>query len=82
MPIYRMPHALTIATNQRLAPLAIDGVHDDDFVFYAIFQWQERKNPAELLEVYLSTFAGEDSVVLVLKTFVELPSEDPRSLSE
>ena len=80
VPIYRMPHALTIATNQRLTPLAIDGVRDDDFVFYAIFQWQERKNPAELLEVYLSTFASEDSVVLVLKTFVELPSEDPREI--
>ena len=80
MPIYRMPHALTTPPDRRLSPLAISGVRDDDFVFYAIFHWQERNNPTELLEVYLSTFSGEPSVALVLKTFVELPSEDPREI--
>lgn len=77
VPIFRVPHALPAGTGHSLPPLAINGVRDDDFVFYTIFHWQERKNPAELLEVYLSAFGGEDSVVLVLKTFVENAAEDP-----
>lgn len=77
VPIYRMPHTLAATPDPDLAPLEIDGVRDDDFVFYAIFHWQERKNPRELLEVYLSTFAGVDSVALVLKAYMQTPSEDP-----
>jgi len=81
VPIYRVPHALSADESGALKPLAIDGVHDDDFMFYAIFHWQERKNPAELLEVYLSTFAGENSVVLVLKTYLQHPSENPEEIN-
>ena len=38
-------------------------------IFYAVFQWIERKNPKTLLQTYLKTFTGRDDVVLVLKTY-------------
>jgi 2-polyprenyl-3-methyl-5-hydroxy-6-metoxy-1,4-benzoquinol methylase len=37
-------------------------------VFYAIFEWQERKGPHETLDAFLSAFTGADRAVLVLKT--------------
>jgi len=42
----------------------------DKFVFYSIFQWTERKNPAGLLRAYWSEFKGCRDVVLVLKTYL------------
>jgi glycosyltransferase involved in cell wall biosynthesis len=49
-------------------PLALDGIRDDDFVFYAIGAWIERKGMHFTLESYLRAFSGADRVVLVLKT--------------
>lgn len=42
---------------------------EDTYVFYAISQWQERKNFPDLLEAYWSEFTEEDDVVLFLKTY-------------
>jgi hypothetical protein len=43
-------------------------VEHDEFVVYSIFEWQERKCPAEQLRSYLYTFSGKDRTVLILKT--------------
>ena len=56
-------------------PAALAEIDDDDFVFYSIFQWQDRKNPEELLETYWATFAQDPQVVLVLKTYVDQVDE-------
>lgn len=48
-------------------PLAVP---EETFVFYSVFEWQERKNPAGLIAAYLSAFSGVDDVALVLKTYV------------
>lgn len=45
-------------------PLAIS---DDDYVFYAIGSWQERKNLMGVLVSYLTTFEETDNVHLVVK---------------
>jgi glycosyltransferase involved in cell wall biosynthesis len=47
----------------------IDFPTDVKFSFYSIFQWTERKNPTGLLQAYFSEFAGQEDVVLVLKTY-------------
>jgi 2-polyprenyl-3-methyl-5-hydroxy-6-metoxy-1,4-benzoquinol methylase len=39
-----------------------------DFVFYSIFEWQERKCPLELLEAYLRAFPTETDTLLLIKT--------------
>lgn len=41
----------------------------DDFRFYSIFQWSERKNPKALIQNYWKAFEGVDDVVLRLKTY-------------
>ena len=39
-----------------------------DFVFYSIFEWQERKCPLELLEAYVRAFPTETDTLLLIKT--------------
>ena len=41
---------------------------EHDFVFYSIFEWQERKGPLELLEAYLRAFPTETDTLLLIKT--------------
>src|SRR5262249_52924807 len=43
------------------------GVGKDDYVFYSIFDWQERKGPNEMIEAFLRAFPNGEPVVLVLK---------------
>lgn len=61
-------------------PAALAALKDDDYVFYSIFQWQDRKNPDELLETFWSTFPRDSRAVLVLKTYVDRPGEDPQQV--
>ena len=65
-PIGVAPHIHGTPGNSR--PLSLDGVRDDDFVFYAIGAWTERKGLHLTLETYLRAFTGDDGVVLVIKT--------------
>lgn len=43
----------------------------EDFTFYSIFEWTERKNPRALLEAYWRAFKPSDNVSLVIKTYVD-----------
>lgn len=75
IPIEVMPHPFEIDTNcQDVTESIVANVANDDFVFYSIFQWTERKNPLDLLKAYLTEFKREDPVVLVLKTYLMNPS--------
>lgn len=70
--VFVMEHA--IDTEQYFSsqvPWKIDGVTKEDFVFYSIFQWSERKNAAGFIESYLSEFNRNEKVVLLLKTFLK-----------
>lgn len=49
-------------------PLALAGVGPDDFVFYTVSIWNERKSPFLTLASYLSAFRARDRTVLVIKT--------------
>lgn len=68
-PIFKLPHAW-MPNDMLPAPdlIAACGLHDDDFVFYSIFEWQERKSPNETIEAFLRAFAEPGPAVLVLKT--------------
>lgn len=41
----------------------------DEFKFYSVFQWIERKNPLGLIRAYFSEFSDNDNVSLTLKTY-------------
>lgn len=68
VPVKKIEH--TISMEQ------FDSVPDADlrlpknkFIFYSIFQWTERKNPAGLIKAFLAEFSKKEDVALVLKTY-------------
>lgn len=65
------PHPMGPPTEKELSgnPGVVRNIDKDDFVFYSIFQWLERKNPVGLLVSYLTEFKPDENVCLVMKTF-------------
>src|SRR6185503_8374333 len=69
-PIFKLPHVVDARQwNGEVTPheaaLAIDPA---DFVVYSVFEWQERKGPADVLAVYLEAFRDVRDTLLVIKT--------------
>ena len=69
IPIRKIPHAFNIE-KKIVGDSLIQRNNDQEYVFYSIFQWLERKNPIGLLKAYLTEFKKEENVVLVIKTFI------------
>ncbi len=69
VPVVKSPPGIDSAEFNNVAPYEINGLKDDVFKFYSIFQWTERKNPLGLLRAYWSAFKAEDNVALILKTY-------------
>lgn len=67
IPITVVPH--TFNMEEKYPKLDIVSGRNNEFYFYSIFQWLERKNPIGLLRAYLSEFKADENVTLVLKTF-------------
>ncbi|HEU0299053.1 MAG TPA: glycosyltransferase family 9 protein, partial [Longimicrobium sp.] len=69
-PVFRLPHPVFPPHANGDTPEARSflEVEDDQFVFYAIFEWQDRKGPHETIDAYLSAFTAADRAVLLLKT--------------
>jgi 2-polyprenyl-3-methyl-5-hydroxy-6-metoxy-1,4-benzoquinol methylase len=68
-PIFKWPHAWAPNEATPAPDLAAQcGIREGDFVFYSIFEWQERKSPNEMIEAFLRAFPETAPVVLVLKT--------------
>ena len=44
------------------------GLAPDEFVFYSIFEWQDRKGPVEQIDAFLRAFRASDRAVLLLKS--------------
>jgi ADP-heptose:LPS heptosyltransferase/glycosyltransferase involved in cell wall biosynthesis/SAM-dependent methyltransferase len=66
---FRLPHPLP---HRHEGGDAIDftalGIRESDFLFYGCFEWQDRKNPAGLIEAFLRAFPRGDGAVLLIKT--------------
>lgn len=69
VPLYKVPHAIDVPDLDKVPDFNLDGIPENMFVFYSIFQWQERKNPYGLLSAFCTAFTGVDDVILVLKTY-------------
>lgn len=70
IPIGVVPHGIDMSVFKDTEPYPINGVSDDTFVFYSIFQWQERKNPEALLKAYWHAFQDNEDVALVIKAHI------------
>jgi glycosyltransferase involved in cell wall biosynthesis len=74
IPVFCMPHPFNHKYHEDAEiKSVIPDRNPEEFVFYSIFQWLERKNPAALLRAYLTEFTADEKVALILKTFVRNP---------
>jgi glycosyltransferase involved in cell wall biosynthesis len=82
VPLYKVPHAIDVPNMEEVPDFNLEGIGSNDFVFYSIFQWQERKNPYGLLSAFTAAFSGVDDVVLVLKTYKQDHSGDKEDIKK
>lgn len=74
VPIHVFPEALDITNVDRdIIPWIVPNFGGT--IFYAIFQFIERKDPWSLLTTYWKTFEGKEDVILILKTYRNSYSE-------
>jgi ADP-heptose:LPS heptosyltransferase/2-polyprenyl-3-methyl-5-hydroxy-6-metoxy-1,4-benzoquinol methylase len=84
-PVFKLPHPVfSIAPNGHAALDAIDEweIQAGDFVFYAIFEWQDRKSPERTMEAYFRAFREDERTILVLKTNPGAATVAARALQE
>jgi glycosyltransferase involved in cell wall biosynthesis len=69
-PIFRLPHPVFARplNGDLVDPSAVGRAAPSDFVFYSIFEWQDRKGPAEMLRAFFRAFPEDRDALLVLKT--------------
>jgi len=82
VPLYKVPHAIDIPDMEATPDFVLNQIPEDTFMFYSIFQWQERKNPYGLLSAYTAAFSGVEDVVLVLKTYRADMSADKQHIAD
>jgi glycosyltransferase involved in cell wall biosynthesis len=77
IPMFVLPHAIEDPIVTDNLPI-LKRIPDQDFKFYSIFQFSERKNPEALILAYLQEFSRDEPVILVLKTYWLTDSERDR----
>ena len=65
-PVYIFPQPIEA---DRLWPEKKFELDFKGFLFYSIFEWTDRKNPAGLLEAFWTEFEGREDVGLLIKTY-------------
>ncbi|MBU1110799.1 glycosyltransferase [Patescibacteria group bacterium] len=69
-PIYVIPEAIDCRINSdEIEPYLVS--NNQDFKFYSMFEWTERKNPSALLEAFWTEFDPAEPVSLTIKTYVD-----------
>lgn len=68
VPIYCVPHVVNVPQYNTVKDFTVNGPHENDYIFYSIMQFTERKDPVSLLKAYWHAFDSTDNVALVLKT--------------
>lgn len=69
VPLVKIPHGINVADFDEVEDFDLGGIEEDEYVFYSIFQWTERKHPLALIKAYWSEFRRHEKVVLVMKTY-------------
>src|ERR1044072_12765 len=83
-PVFKLPHAiLPVDYNGNVPePHHFLQVSDNDFVFYSIFEWQDRKSPQGLIDAFLRAFPNPNEAVLILKANHQAAGLAERALHE
>lgn len=76
VPIYHCPAGIDLQE----VPSYENPYDDDEFKFYSIFQWLERKAPTGLVKAFMSEFTPKDKVSLTLKTYVRDKGDNAQTL--
>jgi len=65
-----LPHPVPVREDSADAGLDLArlGIAPEDFLVYACFEWQERKNPRGAMQAFLLAFPDDNEAVLLLKT--------------
>ena len=69
IPIGVVQHGIDVNEFKDVEPYNIDGITNDTYIFYSIFQFVERKNPLAAIKAYWYAFQNDEKVSLVLKTY-------------
>jgi glycosyltransferase involved in cell wall biosynthesis len=69
IPIGVCSHCMSVEEFENVGPYQINGVSDDTFIFYDIFQFTEKKAPLDAIKTYWATFQNDEDVALVIKTY-------------
>ena len=69
IPVFSVPHGMNIDEYNDIEPYTIEGVKEDAFKFYGIFQFFERKHPMAVIKAYWHAFQYNENVALILKTY-------------
>jgi glycosyltransferase involved in cell wall biosynthesis len=78
VPIYHVPAGIDLEE----IPEYVAPQEKDEFKFYSIFQWLERKSPSGLVKAFMSEFTAKDKVSLTLKTYVRDKGENEAILHQ
>jgi len=82
VPVFRLPHPYYPHRCPGVDASAIDrhfGLEKDDFVFFSVFEWQERKCPLGIMQAFLEAFHGDSKPVLILKSWFRNADECGKS---
>jgi len=70
-PVFKLPHPIfsspSAGPGSHTLPVDLE-IGAEDFLFYSIFEWQDRKGPGEVIEAFLRAFPAETGVVLLIKS--------------
>lgn len=75
-PIHIIPEAIDTDIDE-YQPYIV--ANQQDFKFYSIFEWTERKNPQALLTAFWQEFKPEEKVSLTVKTYIDNFTPDKRA---
>jgi glycosyltransferase involved in cell wall biosynthesis len=76
IPVFLMPHTFEVTDKKDPQDRSIiQNIRQEDFLFYSIFQWLERKHPHGLLKAYFTEFQHDEPVALLIKTFRIQPGQ-------
>jgi glycosyltransferase involved in cell wall biosynthesis len=82
VPIYCVPHVVNTEGLDKIEEFPVAGPSKfvrNDYIFYSIAQFTERKDITSLLKAYWSEFDLTDNVALVIKTHINGYSDDEKN---
>jgi glycosyltransferase involved in cell wall biosynthesis len=83
VPVFKWPYAVEL--HLEAVPGDSSGLPElrqSDFVFYAVFVWQQRKYPEGIIEAFLRAFPSSTDVILILKVLGIGPAHPRKVLKD